>query len=145
MSTHRPNQSLDLDLINPSDCGSSDCASLLYAPNGMALGSFTYDDFMATVVNVPVTIDALAGADVFKDDAVEVIFLNDPVGGTATIDGGSVVFTPDEGFVGTSTIHYSVEAPDGNSSEATISVEVQTQTAFDSFTSWAAQPDSPEL
>ncbi len=132
MSINTPNQTPPRAPVD-----SCDFVSLVYAQTGMGEIHLTHDDFMTTTVNVPVAIDALAGPDDFDGTTSDLIFLNDPVGGTATIEGGSVVFTPDEGFVGTSTIHYMVEDSDGHSCEATISVEVQTQIAFDSFSLWA--------
>ncbi len=62
----------------------------------------------------------------------ELILLNDPQGGVATMtSAGAVKFTPTAGFVGASTIHFVIEDRQGQNREATLTVEVQNQFAFD--------------
>ena len=98
-------------------------------------GPIAQDDFVITALNTSLTINVLSN-DVSSDkDNLEVILLNTPAGATTVVnDDGTVTFNPDVGFLGTSTIHYSVEDAEGNSSEATITVEVLNQFAFDTFT-----------
>ena len=97
-------------------------------------GPIAHDDFAITSLNTSVTINVLSNDVACNGEALEVILLNTPVGATAVVnDDCAVTFTPDGGFLGTSTIHYSVEDSEGNSSEATITVEVLTQFAFDTF------------
>ena len=103
-------------------------------------GPVTQDDFAITALNTPVSISVVSN-DVHSDkNSFEVVLLNNPVGAKAVVnDHVTIAVTPEEGFLGTLTIHYLVEDFQGNSSEATISVEVLTQFAFDTFDDLSAE------
>ena len=115
----------------------SETTSRIDATTGLTqcrLGPVAQDDFAITSLDTSVTINVLLSNVGSDGDALEVVLLNSPVGATAVVnDDGTVTFTPSEGFLGTSTIHYLIEDSDGNSSEATLTVEVVTQFTFDTF------------
>ena len=118
--TNRPQVEAEI----PVTAGLSECPG----------GPIAQDDFAITALNTSVTINVLSNDATSNRDAFEVVLLNTPVGATAIVNNdGMVVFTPDVGFLGTSTIHFLVEDSKGNSSEATITVEVLTQFAFNTF------------
>ncbi|KUF08868.1 hypothetical protein AVJ23_20485 [Pseudoponticoccus marisrubri] len=85
------------------------------------------DDTGSTTAGTPVNIDVLAndsdpeGQDFFTIDT------SDPANGTAAIGaGGSVDYTPDDGFTGTDTFTYTIADDDGLTDTATVTVTVGT-------------------
>ncbi len=91
------------------------------------------DDFVRTPIGEEVSIPVLAN-DVDPDgDPLTVIILDVDHGGTATVDpNGNIVFTPDNDFLGTTTIKYLVEDPNGGTSTATVTIEVFLPYTWDS-------------
>ncbi len=81
----------------------------------------------ATVLNVtPKTIQAVmdylavstasASSNVVNNDTgvgLAVASVDDPLGGTASVSGGTVIYTPDAGFSGLDMFNYIVSSPDG--------------------------------
>ncbi|RMB56458.1 tandem-95 repeat protein, partial [Dokdonia sinensis] len=87
------------------------------------------DDEDDTLVDTPVDIDILANdtlVGVYGTDH-ETTAVTDPANGTVTIDAdGSVIYTPDAGYIGTDTFDYTVTitGPDGDTSTETATVVV---------------------
>ena len=64
-------------------------------------------------------------------DTLKIIAVSNPSHGTATISGGTILYTPDSGFYGTDTFSYEIEDifvtaphPPGESSTAQVTIEV---------------------
>lgn len=84
------------------------------------------DDSATTAAGTAVTIAALANDDARGVTGLKISSVADPAHGTARIDGGSVVYTPDSGFAGTERFTY-VAATLAGSDTAMITVTVQAQ------------------
>ncbi len=96
------------------------------------------DDFISTTVNTPVTFDPLPNDSEIENQSLAVVLLNNPPEGTTVVNpDGTITFTPRPGFEGTVTLHYLVEDPEGASDDATITIEVNPEFRFDSFTNFS--------
>ena len=89
------------------------------------------DDIASTDEDTPLNIDVLAdngnGADDQGDAPATVIAVTDPLNGTVTINAdGTVTYTPDADFNGTDTFDYTIEDANGDTSTATVTVTVAT-------------------
>ncbi|MEE8603270.1 Ig-like domain-containing protein, partial [Euzebya tangerina] len=84
------------------------------------------DDTAAVPFDTPTTIDVLANDNDPNDDPLTVIGVDNPVGGTVTIDAGSglPVFTPDPTFVGEGSFEYTISDGNGGTDTATVTVDV---------------------
>lgn len=87
------------------------------------------DDHATTQESTPVTIEVLANDSYTPADGTLITTV--PGHGTATVDGGQVVYTPVDGFVGTDTFTYTVTGPDGLATTATVVVDVTAAPAVD--------------
>ncbi len=104
------------------------------------------DDYVKITVDTPVTINVLTNDVDPEGEPLDVILLNNPNGGTATVNpNGTIAFVPDDGFEGTVDIHYLIEDPHGATSEATLTIEVEPEFRFDSFTNFADSFDTSHL
>jgi Bacterial Ig domain len=81
------------------------------------------DDTASTVSGQPVTIDVRGNDNANGGGALTVQSVGDPGNGTARISDGKVVYTPDDGFVGTDTFTYTVATEFGTDT-ATVTVTV---------------------
>ena len=79
------------------------------------------NDLATTDAGSAVTIDVLANDDT---DATITRIVTAPSNGTAVINNGQIVYTPDAGFSGTDTFTYEVRDPAGNLATATVTVTV---------------------
>jgi VCBS repeat-containing protein len=96
------------------------------------------DDFVRTPVGEPVVIPVLTNDVDANGDPLAVIIVDPPANGTAVVNAdGTITFTPAQGFYGTTTFTYLVEDPYGATSQATITVEVFLQYAWDSFNNFS--------
>jgi hypothetical protein len=74
----------------------------------------------------PVTIPVVDNDDEVDGEPVTVAVVSQPRHGTVTVEAdGTVVYTPDEGYDGPDEFRYEICDPDGDCSEATVSVDVQ--------------------
>ena len=86
------------------------------------------DDVVSGIEDIPVVInfDTLLANDEDADgDILEITAVNNPVGGTVEIVDGQIVFTPDADYSGTATFDYTVTDPDGLTSTATTTVDIE--------------------
>ncbi|TAE80801.1 MAG: hypothetical protein EAZ74_05990 [Alphaproteobacteria bacterium] len=82
-----------------------------------------FDDVQTTTQNTSLFIDVLANDRVFVTDILEIVSIEDVVGGTAIVDGNQVLFTPTIDFVGEASFFYT--ATDGQTiSDAQVTVTV---------------------
>ncbi len=96
------------------------------------------DDYVTTTVDTPVTIPVLTNDKDVELETLAIVLLSTPPEGTTIVNpDGTITFTPEAGFEGTVTIHYLVEDPDGASSDATVTIEIEPAFRFDSFTNFS--------
>ncbi|MFD2265421.1 cadherin-like domain-containing protein [Lacibacterium aquatile] len=77
---------------------------------------------------VPVA-DLLANDSDVDGDTLTISAVGTPVGGTVTLDGGKVIFTPTPDFTGQAGFTYTVDDGNGGTTKATVAFEVQKNTA----------------
>ena len=86
------------------------------------------DDSVTTDEDTPVTIpveDLLDNdSDPDPGDTIMIVSVDDPTNGTVTLDGGDVIFTPDDDFNGTASFEYTIKDDSGATDTATVTVTV---------------------
>lgn len=83
------------------------------------------DDFAATALNTPVTIEVLANDTDIDGDTLTI--LGEPVsdhGDVVVNADGSITFTPEAGFTGTAEITYQIDDGNGGTDDAVVRVQV---------------------
>ena len=92
------------------------------APTSPTQSSPTSEATVQTTPNTPavITVDDIPGAPANSTIAS----VEQPRNGTATIDGGSVVYTPERGFTGTETITITVVSREGVSEDLDVEIQV---------------------
>ena len=86
---------------------------------------------MLTSVNNPVVVYPMGLHADLACRGWEMSLLNLPQGGHVELTStGAVKFTPLEGFIGTATLHLLAESDQGASTEATLTIDVQSQFGF---------------
>ncbi len=104
-------------------CNNLDTAGVLIdVSEPINAGPLAVDDNISTLVNTPVEIDVL-GND--SGDGIFILEFEQPENGTVTEDNGVLVFTPEEGFIGTVTFTYTITDADGNTDTATVTIVVE--------------------
>ena len=84
------------------------------------------DDAIVVKDGKPVTIPVVDNDDEVDGEPVTISIVDQPRHGTVTVEAdGTVVYTPDGGYDGPDEFSYEICDPDGDCSEATVSVEVQ--------------------
>lgn len=71
------------------------------------------DDTAVTRMNHPTSIPVTNNDFDVNLDAFTIVAVDDPAFGAATIDGGSIIYTPDNGFIGNDTFTYTVQESEG--------------------------------
>lgn len=114
--------------------GGSDTATVTVTIEGEVVPPVAVDDFVRTASGQSVTISVLEN-DINEDNLeLSPILLSVDEGGSATVNpDGTITFQPDSGYVGTATIVYLLESPDGTASQATVLVDVFRPYVWDSF------------
>jgi hypothetical protein len=97
-----------------------------------------FDWWVATSINTPVEVDALELSTDLTPDTLTLTAVTQGADGSVSIDGDSVIYTPDSDFVGDDSFTYTVEDPFGNESTGTITVTV-TQPIAPPTSAWTAQ------
>jgi hypothetical protein len=82
------------------------------------------NDSARTIGGDPVTVDVTANDDANGGGALSVKSVGDPAHGSVAVDGLSVVYRPDAGFVGTDTFTYTVATRFGTDT-ATVTIDVR--------------------
>jgi hypothetical protein len=84
------------------------------------------DDFAATQRDTAVVISVLANDSDPDGDSLTVVAVADPAHGSAAANGdGTVIYTPDAGFVGTDQFEYTISDGGGGTDSATVFVTVE--------------------
>ncbi|MDE0802471.1 MAG: Ig-like domain-containing protein [Acidimicrobiales bacterium] len=96
------------------------------------------DDTAETTSGTAVTVDAAANDTDVEDDTLTVTGVSDGVNGTATVTDGDVVYTPDDDFVGTEVLTYTVSDGNGGEDEGEITIEVSAEEVDDTTTTTTA-------
>ena len=87
------------------------------------------DDSIIVKDGKPVVIDVVENDDEVDGQPVTVGIVDQPQHGTVTVDDdGNVTYTPDDGYDGDDEFTYEICDPDGDCSEATVTVDVQGST-----------------
>ena len=83
------------------------------------------NDFVTTVQSTPIIIDVLLNDFDPEGDALTIVDVTSPSGGTAIINAGATIsYSPGPGFVGTDPFMYTVEDSAGNRVDGTVTVTV---------------------
>lgn len=82
------------------------------------------NDTATTPAGVAVTIDVLANDSDPDGDALSITIDGPPSHGTATVNNGKIVYTPQSGFTGTDSFTYMVSDGKGGAATATVTVTV---------------------
>src|SRR5206468_161354 len=82
------------------------------------------DDTAGTTQNTPVTISVLANDTDPDGDPLTVQSVTQPANGTATTNGTTATYTPNNNFTGTDTFTYTVRDTAGNTATAKVTVTV---------------------
>ncbi|MGH8171781.1 MAG: Ig-like domain-containing protein, partial [Rhodanobacteraceae bacterium] len=82
------------------------------------------DDATTTAFATPVTIDAIANDSDPDGDALTIISVTTPIGGTATIANNRIDYVPSRAFTGLDTFSYTISDGHGHTTSANISVDV---------------------
>ncbi|WP_457592166.1 Ig-like domain-containing protein [Hydrogenimonas sp.] len=82
------------------------------------------DDTAKTQLNSAITIDVLANDSDPDGDTLTIVSLTQPAHGSASISGGTIVYTPQSGFSGTDTFSYTVGDGNGGSDTAQVTVRI---------------------
>lgn len=85
------------------------------------------DDVATVAVGATAFIDVLANDSDVDGDALRVDAVGDPSAGSASTNGGGVLWTPPADFVGVATVGYSVS--DGNGADATAELRINVSAA----------------
>ncbi|MCC6595427.1 MAG: tandem-95 repeat protein [Rhodanobacteraceae bacterium] len=83
------------------------------------------NDNAATQVAQPVTIAVLANDTDPDGDDLAVVAVGTPANGSTAISGGSVVYTPAAGYIGSDSFSYMVSDGHGGDASATVTIQVQ--------------------
>lgn len=86
------------------------------------------EDLAETTINTAVTIGVLANDSDSDDDPLTIDSVTEPANGTATKDGGSIIYTPIPNFVGTDAFEYTISDGQGGTASATVTVTVKAGT-----------------
>jgi large repetitive protein len=83
------------------------------------------DDMVSTPDGTPVDIDVLANDEDPDGDALTIVAITQPNGGTATIVGDMVRYVPEMDYIGTVTFTYTVADGNGGTDTATVTVAIE--------------------
>ncbi|MFN8105308.1 MAG: Ig-like domain-containing protein [Acidimicrobiia bacterium] len=84
-------------------------------------------DMASTGAGLGVVADVVTNDSDVDGDPLVVSEVSDPEHGSATADGGTVTYTPDEGFLGVDTVTYTISDGHGGTASATLTVHVLLQ------------------
>lgn len=82
------------------------------------------DDNANTEENQPVSVEVLANDLDGFGQPLTIIDVDAPSNGTARIEGTTIVYTPQEGFVGTDSFEYTIREQNGGTASATVTITV---------------------
>lgn len=96
-------------------------------PGGPNQAPTAANDSATTTANNAVTIDVLANDADLDGDALTISIDGPPSHGTATVNSGKVVYTPQADFTGTDSLTYVIVDGKGGTATATVTITVTTQ------------------
>ncbi|MEM7211591.1 MAG: calcium-binding protein, partial [Pseudomonadota bacterium] len=99
------------------------------------------DDTSTTVLDTPVTIDVLANDVDLEGDPFNLLSVTTPGSGTAVIQGGEILYTPNAGFFGFDSFTYTITDGEGTTSTADVTLTVTGGVIGDLEVTSAALPD----
>ncbi|MDY7228677.1 Ig-like domain-containing protein [Hyalangium rubrum] len=105
----------------------TDTATVTVTVSGTNNPPHANDDSFTVAENSPATVlDVLANDTTTPDvgETLTVVAVTQPTGGTVTLTGGVVRFTPNPGFSGITTFSYTVSDGNGGTDSATVTVNV---------------------
>ncbi len=109
--------------------------------NGNNVAPIAQDD-NATSDGSAVTIDVLSDDTDADSDTLTIADIGQPSNGTAAISNGQVVYTPNQGFVGSDSFTYTISDGNGHNATATVYVLVTSTTNTGNNVAPIAQDDS---
>lgn len=83
-----------------------------------------YGDSATTDYGTPVIIDVLANDEDIETEVLSIVSTSSPQGGTVTVAGSMITYTPNSGFSGTDSFSYTVSDGSGGTTTAAVSVTV---------------------
>ncbi|MEJ5992768.1 Ig-like domain-containing protein, partial [Ramlibacter sp. PS3R-8] len=114
-----------------SDGGSSDTATVIVNVTPVQDAPTANANAFSTAEDTPVTMTtaSLLANDTDPDtgDTLSVTGVANPVGGTVSLAGGNVTFTPNPNFTGTASYQYTISDGNGGTSTATVTITVTPQ------------------
>jgi thermitase len=105
--------------------GGSDTATVTVTVNAVNDAPVANDDSATTREGTAVTIDVLANDRDVDGDSLSVASVTPGTSGSATINGTSVIYTPNSGFTGTDSFTYTISDGQGGSATARVTVNVE--------------------
>lgn len=108
--------------IFDDDGGSNSGAAYVFESNDFPVAA---DDTAQTPEGTDVTIDVLANDSDPDDDPLTIDSVTTPSGGTASIDGDAILYTPDAGFSGDDSFDYTISDGRDGTATATVTVTVE--------------------
>ena len=104
--------------------GGTDTATVYVAVAGTNDPPIAQDDSASTSSAAPVTIPVLSNDSDPDGDPIAIESASTPAGGDVRIDGGNLVYTPRDGYVGTDRFTYTITDALGGSDQATVTIGV---------------------
>ena len=104
--------------------GRTDTATVFIAVAGVNDAPIAQDDSSTTEQGRPIAILVLANDTDPDGDQLYIDTTSAPTGGSVTIDGGTIIYTPVEGYTGTDTFTYTISDRRGETDSATVTVGV---------------------
>lgn len=92
--------------------------------SGVNVAPVVQNDDVSTAINQAVTINAVANDSDADGDTLSVIAITQPTNGSASIIGGQIVYTPNQGFSGVDTLTYTVTDGNNHTETATVVITV---------------------
>ncbi|MEB8432155.1 Ig-like domain-containing protein [Cocleimonas sp. KMM 6892] len=83
------------------------------------------DDAVTTDQDTPVTLNTLSNDSDPDGDSLKITSIGNPSHGSASINGGKIVYTPDPGYVGTDSFSYEISDGKGGTATATETITIK--------------------
>ncbi len=114
--------------------GASAAASVALDVVEMAESAIALDDRFTTTAGAPVTIDVLANDTLPAERSTMIVAVTLPFKGRLTFNPDkTIIYIPNAGFVGTDDFTYTIGSGKGDTSKATVTVEVMAASSVDVY------------
>ncbi|MBN2534616.1 MAG: tandem-95 repeat protein, partial [Spirochaetales bacterium] len=104
--------------------GGTDTATVTVTVNAVNDAPVAADDSASTNEDTAVTIDVLANDTDIDGDTLSIASAGNPANGTAAVNAGKIVYTPDANYNGTDSFTYTVSDGHGGTDTATVTVTI---------------------